>query len=181
MRPLADASLGRPWTIRPRTIHTLLTRGYPSFSECVLNSDRLCSDWFNSDKVQTVFKALNLFLKKYVTEIQLAGYSSCHKGSTHCSTMARHWWLTSQNVKNEGSSIDRSLQLSIFAQTLGTRSPIKLPSQCKTCFPAAFLKLIWARWQSGQYLCLPRKKKTEKGNGLHSVEIHRRWSEMPSW
>jgi hypothetical protein len=37
-----------------------------------------------------------------------------------------------------------SLQLSIFAQTVDMASPCMLPSQCKTCFFAPFLKLIWA-------------------------------------
>jgi hypothetical protein len=44
--------------------------------------------------------------------------------------------------------VDSSLQLRIFAKTLGTASPFKLPSQCKTCSPAPLLKLIWARQQS---------------------------------
>ncbi len=104
-----------------------------------------------------VFKALNLFLNKYEAMAMALGCSPYHRGSTQSSGMAWHCWLTSQNVKNEGScswhySIYR-LQLSIFAQTLGMASPIKLPSQCKTCSPS-FLKLIWARWQSGQYSSL---------------------------
>ncbi len=55
--------LGRfiPWTIRPQTIYPFFNKCNPSFCECLLNSDRLCSDRFNSDKVQTAFKALNLF------------------------------------------------------------------------------------------------------------------------
>ncbi len=68
-----------------------------------------------------------------------------------------------------------SFQLSIFAQTLGMASPFNLPSQWKTCSSTPFLKLIWARWQSGQYsglcvlyfcspctLCLPHEWKDGK-------------------
>ncbi len=67
-------------------------------------------------------------------------------------------------------------------------------SQCKTCSPAPFLKLIWVRWQSGQYssllgllasvLCSTAarelhvsltSKKTEKANDLLSIKIDRCW------
>jgi hypothetical protein len=49
--------------------------------------------------------------------------------------------------RTKAAVVDSSLQLSIFAQTLGTASPFKLSSQSKTGSPAPFLKLIWARWQ----------------------------------
>ncbi len=74
-----------------------------------------------------VFKALNLFLYKLLQK------SICIAMAFGC------------------SPYHSSLQLSIFAQTLGMAGPFNLPSQCKTCSPTA---LIWARWQSGQYSSL---------------------------
>jgi hypothetical protein len=39
------------------------------------------------------------------------------------------------NITTQAAAVDSSLQLRIFAQTLGMASPFKLPSQCKTCSP----------------------------------------------
>jgi hypothetical protein len=93
-----------------------------------------------------VFKALNLFLNKYVAEIQLPG-NGIWLLSIHGFALVNNV----KNLKNKGGQLHltvRSLQLSIFAQALGTASPFKLPSQCKTCSLTPFLKLIWIRWQS---------------------------------
>ncbi len=40
--------------------------------------------------------------------------------------------ITLYNLQN-AAAVDSSLQLSIFAQTVGMASPFKLPSQCKYC------------------------------------------------
>jgi hypothetical protein len=94
-------------------------------------------------------------------------------------------------LRTKAVAIDTSWKLNIFDQALAMASPFKLPSQCKTCSPPL---LKGARWQSGQYSILkasvfcittarvldvsPTSEKTEKGNGLQSIEIHRRWSDM---
>ncbi len=69
--------------------------------------------------------------------------------STCCCVQARFL-----GMETKAAVVDSSLQLNIFAQTRGMESPFKLPSQCKTCSTAPFLKLIWARWQLGQYSSL---------------------------
>ncbi len=46
--------------------------------------------------------------------------------------------------------VDSSQQLCIFSQALGMASPFKLLAQCKTCSPAPFLKINWARLPSGR-------------------------------
>ncbi len=73
----------------------------------------------------------------------------------------------------------------------GIAHAFKLPSQCKTCSLAPYLKLIWARRRSGQYSRLEASvfcnaaasvlhisltsEKTEKANGLQSIKIDRRF------
>ncbi len=108
--------------------------------------------------------------------------------------MAWHWWLISQNVKNKGSCSWQQLAAEHFCSSPMNgkpwASPFKIPSQCKTCSTVPFLKLIWARWQSGQYssieasvFCITAARvlhvshtseKTEKANGLLSINIDRR-------
>ncbi len=81
------------------------------------------------------------------------GRSPYHRGSAVLRVLT---WLGigdqhHKMLRTKAAVVDSSLQLSIFAQTLGMASPFKLPSQCKTCSSSAFLKLIWSRRQSGQY------------------------------
>jgi hypothetical protein len=64
----------------------------------------------------------------------------------------REGWWPLLTVKTEAAAVDSSLQLSIFAQTLVMTSPFKLPSQCKTCSHAPFLKLTWERSHQGSTL-----------------------------
>ncbi len=100
-----------------------------------------------------VFKALNLFLKK--DSINLAAWQG-HFAALH-TTEALHSVLTWLDIgdlhqkmwRTKAAVVDSSLQLIIFAQPLSMARPFKLPSHCKTYSPAPFLKLIWARWQSG--------------------------------
>jgi hypothetical protein len=76
--------------------------------------------------------------------------SPCHRGSTQSSGMACHWRFPSHNMNYKCSEVDRSLQLCIFAKTGGMTSPFRLQSQCKTCFLAPFLVVIWTRWLSSR-------------------------------
>jgi hypothetical protein len=59
----------------------------------------------------------------------------CLRGSTHSSDMACIGDLHHKMLITLAAAVDSSLQLKIFAQTLGMASPFKLPSQCKTCSP----------------------------------------------
>jgi hypothetical protein len=85
-----------------------------------------------------IFKALYLF------KIKIWQKSGCLAMVFGC--FAYH----SCSTQSSDTAVDSSLQLSIYAQTMGMASPLKLSSQCKTVSPPPFLKLIWAGWQSGK-------------------------------
>jgi hypothetical protein len=59
--------------------------------------------------------------------------------------MACYWKFVSHHMNNKCSlhAVDSSWQLCISAQAVGTTCSFKLPSHCKTCSPAPFLKLIY--------------------------------------
>ncbi len=58
------------------------------------------------------------------------------------------------SASTNAAAVDKSLLLSIFAQTVDMASLFKFPSQCKTCSLAPLLHRIWARWQAGMYSSL---------------------------
>ncbi len=82
--------------------------------------------WYTQHYLVMYLKPWTYFLK--VNAAMSLGSSPYHRGSTQSSDMAWHWWLTSQNVRKQ-----RQLKLKVACS-----------------WP--FLKVIWARWQLGQYV-----------------------------
>jgi hypothetical protein len=125
-----------------------------------------------------VIEALNLVLEKIFSRNPpaLQYLLSIPQSSAQSSDMACHWRFPSHHMSS----------WAFWLKPWGMTRPFKLQSQCKSCSPASFLKLIWARWLSGVILwplglcvmyyhnpCtlyLPHEWKYEKKGGFRSRE-----------
>ncbi len=94
--------------------------------------------------------------------------SSYHWGSAQSSDMAWHWWLTSQDVENKGSTVpvvDSSLQLSIFAQPWVWQALLSFHHRAKHAHPHIFSSYFGQDGNQGSTLTfrpLPCKDKMPK-------------------